>query len=58
MYVQDNLDRFEQHDAEQEKKEKNFTCEHCGEEVGEYYYDIDGEIICENCIEKYRRSSY
>lgn len=28
------------------------TCEYCGEEiyVGEDYYDLRGEIVCESCV--------
>ena len=54
----DNYDLFEMHDREQEAKLENLpVCDCCGERIqDEYYYDIDGEILCEECLkENYRR---
>lgn len=32
-------------------------CDICGEEIYEDYYDIDGDDVCEECLnDKYRRS--
>ena len=35
------------------------VCDMCGEVIHEdYYFDFDGDIVCEDCVEKmYRRST-
>lgn len=58
MYIPDNYDLWEAHDREQEAElEKLPVCDCCGERIqDEYYYDIDGEILCEECLkDRYRR---
>ena len=27
-------------------------CEKCGEEIGDQIYDVDGEILCEDCLKE------
>ena len=54
----DNYALWEAHDREQEEAlEKLPVCDCCGERIqDEYYYDIDGEILCEECLkDRYRR---
>ena len=55
-YIPDNYDLFEQHEAEQElRKEQEERCSWCGEILGDTYYDISGDLVCENCIDGCRR---
>ncbi len=56
--IPDNYSRFEQHEAEQEKLLKMLPiCCECGEAIqDEYCYEINGEYICESCMEDYRVS--
>ena len=53
----DNLDLFREHDAKQVKfLEKLPVCEYCGEPIQErYYYIIDGERICRECLDHHFR---
>lgn len=56
----DNYDLWEAHDREQaEELEKLPVCDCCGERIqDEYYYEIDGEILCEECLkDRYRRDT-
>ncbi len=48
----DNYDFFKQHEAEQESKlEERPLCDCCEEPIqDDFYYDIGGEIYCENCM--------
>lgn len=41
-------------------EQKHPFCDKCGWQIqDEYYYDVDGEILCEECIkDKYRRSTF
>ena len=44
--------------AQQEWEDSLPRCDHCGEPVDDYVYDIDGEILCIQCvIDKYRRDA-
>ena len=46
--------RWEQEQREWEDKLP--CCERCGEKVDDYVYDVDGEILCIECmITKFRR---
>lgn len=59
--IPDNLDRWERHDAEQERElQKLPKCDKCGAPLqDEYYYEIEGECICEKCLNKhYRKSNF
>lgn len=60
MYVPDNYDAYNRHEAEQEAwLEKRPICECCGEPIqDDYLYDVDGVIYCEDCMrESFRQSS-
>lgn len=54
----DNYERWEQHEAEQQRAlDKLPICSECGEPIqDEYCYEIDGEYICEECINNHRKS--
>lgn len=51
--IPDNYELFQQHDAEQEELLEGLpVCCCCGNHIqDDYYYDIDGEIYCEKCME-------
>ena len=57
MYIPDNYDLFARHDAEQEAQlEKLPECSECGEHIqDEEAYYINGEWICERCMDSYKR---
>ena len=58
MYIPDNYDLFEQHEAEQQDRlDKLPTCICCGEPIqDEYCYEIDDELYCEKCMnDEYRK---
>ena len=57
--MKDNLDFYRDYEEEQEKElEKLPVCSVCEEPIqDEFYFDIDGEIFCEDClIDNYRKS--
>ena len=56
MYrTDDPIADFDRWDAEQAAYEARLPhCDYCGEPCYETYYEINGEIICEECIEKFR----
>lgn len=57
-WTDDPVADFLRYDAEQEKQiEKLPLCVCCGNRVtDDFYYDIDGEILCEECLkDKYRK---
>lgn len=40
--------------AEEKYEERCPICDRCGERItGEFYYDVDGDIYCEECFEDY-----
>ena len=58
MNIPDNYDlwlAYEQ--AQEELLDELPQCEECGTIIqDDYYYDIDGEILCEDCMcSKYRK---
>lgn len=54
MYVPDNYDAFERHEADQEAQlERCPKCAYCGEPIQEdYLFDIDGELYHEDCAKE------
>ena len=52
MYVPDNYDLWERHDAEQQAKlDKLPVCDYCEEPIqDDYYCEIENECICEECL--------
>ena len=55
----DPLEDFNRKDAEYaEELEKLPTCEYCGHKIeDEYLFDVEGTIICEECMKKHFRKS-
>lgn len=53
MYITDDpvadYDRYDTERAEEENRLPH--CDYCGEPIHEKYYEIDGEIICEDCLD-------
>lgn len=52
FYTNDPIADFEAYDAMQEKKLAELPeCCECGEKIqDEYYFEINGEYICEECL--------
>ena len=48
----DPLEDFYRYDAERQKEEDKLPkCEYCGEPImDDYLYDINGDVICEECL--------
>lgn len=61
MRIPDNFDIWDAHDIEMERRRTRLPqCDYCGEHIqDEYYYEIGGEIICEECLnEHFRKENY
>lgn len=59
MYIPDNYDVFAAHDREKERRLSNLPkCEYCGNTIqDEYFYIINDENICEDCMKSEFRKS-
>lgn len=57
MHAPDNLDQFLRFDAEQAEWQKRLpVCVNCDEPIEDYYYEINGEVICKDCLDRdYRK---
>lgn len=53
MYeLPDYNDLYDRRDEEQAEYEERLPhCEFCGEPIYEKYYEIEGKIVCEDCLE-------
>ena len=50
--IPDYNDLVTRHERELAKYEARLPhCEYCGEAIWEKYYEIDGKIVCEECLE-------
>ena len=56
-YTDDPVADFSRHDAEQEAQlKKTPVCCYCDEHVQEeFYFEINGEVICETCMDRFFR---
>lgn len=54
----DPLDDFDRYDKEMSQREARLPqCERCGKPIDERYFEIDNEILCEDCMDdEYGRS--
>jgi DNA-directed RNA polymerase subunit RPC12/RpoP len=54
MNIPDNYSQWEAHERQQERQRARLPkCDRCGEEIqGEHYFDIYGDIYCEECAYK------
>ncbi len=59
FYSDDPVRDAEMHMARQEAEfEKLPKCEHCKETIqDDFYYEIDGDIVCDDCILEYLRKN-
>lgn len=50
----DNYDLWVQHDRRQQKQlERLPVCAYCDEPIqDDFYYEIEGEIICKHCLDE------
>lgn len=57
MYYTDDPERdFARHDAERAREEASLPhCDYCGEAIYDTYYDIGGDIFCEECMREHSR---
>lgn len=57
MNIPDNYDLWEAHEAEQEKwLGKMPKCDYCNDPIqDDFYYEINGEVICECCLDRFFR---
>lgn len=57
MYIQDNYDRWKQHEEEKESMLNRLpVCCECGNHIqDDSAYYINDEWICENCMDSYKR---
>ena len=58
MYIPDNYDQWEAHEAKQDKwLEQLPECEHCGKTIqDDFYYEINDAVLCEDCLnDNYRK---
>lgn len=57
MNIPDNYDLWEAHQAKQDKwLSERLVCEYCGQPIQEdFYYEINSEIICEECLNRHFR---
>ena len=55
--MDDNYSLWERHEREQEIwLAKLPVCDYCEQHIqDDHYYEIDGEIICPDCLESYFR---
>lgn len=55
-----NYERWERHDAEQERwLRKRPVCVECSEHIQEeHLFDIDGDLVCENCLQNYAKRNF
>ena len=60
FYTNDPISDFERHDAQQERwLQSRPVCEVCGEHIqDERLYDIDGDLVCEECLKEYMDEHY
>ena len=58
-YIPDAYDMWARHDAELEAElEALPKCVECGNPIqDDYCYEINGEVICEHCLNAYYRKS-
>ena len=54
MNVPDNYSQWEAHERQQERQLARLPkCDRCSEAIqGEHYFDIYGDIYCEDCVRK------
>ena len=58
-YTDNPVADYDSWDAEQAKAEQQLPiCDHCTEYIhGEDYYDIDGTVLCPECLDSYYKKN-
>lgn len=50
-YVPDNYDIWEAYEDKRNKELESLPrCDYCDNVIDDYYYEINGDIICEECL--------
>ena len=59
MRISDNYDRWEQHQAEQDRAEEKLPeCSECGKKIyDDFCYEFEGEPICDECMYEHHRKN-
>lgn len=53
MNIPDNFDQWLSHERQQERKRESLPqCDRCHDKIQEYFFDIYGDIYCEECAQK------
>ena len=53
MNIPDNYDQWLSYEMNQERQRERLPkCDRCGDEIHEYFFDIYGDIYCEECAHK------
>ena len=57
MCAPDNYSQWEAHEREEERwLARRPVCEYCEEHIqDDHYFDINGEVVCPDCLESYFR---
>ena len=52
--MRDNYDLWKDHDTAQERQlNKMPVCSYCNEHVQDDFYEINDEVICQDCLDRY-----
>jgi formylmethanofuran dehydrogenase subunit E len=57
MNIPDNYDQWEAHELDQERRLAELpVCDICDDPIqDDFYYEINGENICEHCMDQFFR---
>ena len=56
MFITDDpLADFDRYEAEQQRRLERYPkCDYCDSHItDEFYYDLDGDIVCEDCLDRH-----
>lgn len=59
--IKDYSEQYAEYEAREAREDARFPeCEYCEEKItGSYYYDIDGTILCPECVKNlYRKTNF
>ena len=56
FYTDDPLRDFANYDREQAEREAKLPkCDYCKDPIYEHYYEIDGDNVCPECLDRFFR---